>query len=136
MSLIDSALGRFVPRVRVGTQYLKEQLSTLGVTVRVSDGCLEELVRDAIAAVAKAGKTEEPYLTCLRRELDSRAQFIFSWTGSDGAFEAEQYRDLVAIARRYALPRPWKGTGPASPSQLQKPRRDKIPAHLVRKSAG
>jgi hypothetical protein len=135
MSLIESALGRFVPKVRVGTQYLKEQLAAREVKVRVSDGCIEDLVRDAIESIAQAPRTDEPYLTCLRRELDARAEFISEWTGSDAGLDSQKDSTLIAIARRYALPRPWKCRGPAQPTELLSEHRDTIPAHLVRKAS-
>jgi len=131
--LIASALSRFAPKIRIGKRYLKDQLQFRAVGVRVCDGCIADFVRNAIELSAHPVKTDESYLDRLRRELDACAQFILEWTGSDKPFEQEGHRALVAIARRYALPRSWKSNGIAANLGPSKRRREVIPEHLVRR---
>jgi len=87
---------------------LKEQLWADGVRVWVSAGFLAELARIASVAAARTRQADEPYEACLRREIVIRSRFIREWTSSDKKFDQTQWGELVAIARRYALPRPWK----------------------------
>jgi hypothetical protein len=46
--------------------------------------------------------------------MQTRTQFIKEWTGSDKKFEPAQADELVAIARKYALPRQWTVTQPGA----------------------
>lgn len=108
MKLLDSAIDSFVPRFTNATRMLKEQLSAEGVSVWVSAGCLAEFARIASVAAARTRQTDEPYGSCLRREIVTRSRFIREWTSSDKKFDQTQWGELVSIARRYALPRSWK----------------------------
>lgn len=101
---------RFRPRVQLrnATRMLKEQLSAEGVSVWLSAGCLAELARVASAAAARTRQGDEPYESCLRREILTHARFIREWTGSDEKFDQTQCSELVSIARKYALPRSWR----------------------------
>lgn len=89
------------------TRMLKERLSAEGVSVWVSAGCLAELARIASAAAARGRQADEPYGSCLRREIVTHARFIREWTSSDRKFDQTQWGELVSIARKYALPRSW-----------------------------
>lgn len=95
-------------QLRNATRMLKEQLSAEGVSVWVSGGCLAEFARIASAAAARAGRADEPYESCLRREIVTHARFIREWTTSDREFDQTQWSELVSIARQYALPRSWR----------------------------
>ncbi len=82
----------------------------------MTDGCLDELVREADARVRSersAGKCS--YVERLRSQLAQDAEFIQRWTGSDEAIAEEREEStqvLVRIARKYALPRRWKLSEP------------------------
>jgi hypothetical protein len=113
----DRAMGLLVLKLGLSTRYLRQQLTSQGVRVSVSDGCVEGLVRNANKAVLHTRRTDEPYFLCLRRRLDSRARFILLWTTTDERFECEDWGELVSIVRKYALPRPWK-QGPKGPGDI------------------
>ncbi len=115
MRLIDATIRLCAPRRR----WLKEQLAERGVKILLSEGCLQDLVNDADAAAwrrlsASAGSCG--FLTCLREELEARAEFVRCWTGCDERIESDDERRaiLVRIARKYALPRPWKLSEPVA----------------------
>ena len=97
-----------------GLRWLREELDAAHVTIRLTDGCLDEFVRDADEAVRRSGK-ELSYVEQLRKELAGRASFIQRWTGSDEKMtlrDEESLQALVRIARKYALPRRWKLSEP------------------------
>jgi hypothetical protein len=104
---LSSAIDYFVPKFTNATRMLKEQLAAEGVNVWVSPGCLKELAEIASLAAARTRQADEPYNSCLRREIVTRARFIRAWTGSDKKFDQTQWRELVSVARKYALPRSW-----------------------------
>jgi hypothetical protein len=108
MKLLSSAIDSFVPKFTNATRMLKEQLAAEGVSVWVSPGCLEELAKIASAAAARTRQADEPYISCLRREIVTRARFIRQWTSSDENFDQTQWGELISVARKYALPRSWR----------------------------
>jgi hypothetical protein len=108
MKLLNSAIDYFEPKFTNATRMLKEQLTAQGVSVWVSPGCLEEFAKLASLAAARRRQPEEPYISCLRPEVVTHARFIREWTSSDKNFDQTQWGELVSVARRYALPRPWK----------------------------
>jgi hypothetical protein len=116
MKLLDSIVRSFVLALGLGLRWLREELQALQVDIRLTDGCLAELVHDADTAVTRSGtNSERPYVERLRKELALRAGFIQRWTGSDeklSAREGESLQGLVRIARKYALPRRWKLSDP------------------------
>ena len=116
MKGLDSVVRTFVLALGIGLRWLREELTALHVSIRLTDGCLTELLHDADAAVLRAGSnTRQSYVERLRSELALRAGFIQRWTGSDeklSAQEAESLQPLVRIARKYALPRRWKLSEP------------------------
>lgn len=97
-------------KLRNARRMLKEQLSAEGVSVWLSAGCLAELAGIASAAAARTCQADEPYESCLRREILTHARFIREWTSSDRKFDGSQWSELVSIARKYALPRSWRLT--------------------------
>jgi hypothetical protein len=113
MKLLDP-FTRFFALVRgLGSRWLKEELSAHGVRVRLSEGCLDELVRHAdMVAWRQASGGSVPYLVLLRQALAADANFIQLWTGSDQKF-GEEAEALVRIARNFALPRCWRLSEPA-----------------------
>jgi hypothetical protein len=116
MKGLDFIVRMFVLTLGVGLRWLREELQAAKVGIRLTDGCLAELVRDAdIAATRSTGAAGSSYVERLRRELTVRASFIQRWTGSDeklSAQETETLQSLVRIAREYALPRRWKLSEP------------------------
>src|SRR5579872_1143641 len=108
MSLLDSATEHLEPKFTNATRMLKEQLTAQGVSVWVSPGCLGEFAKIASLAAARRRQPGEPYISCLRPEIVTHARFIREWTTSDKRFDQTQWGELVSVARRYALPRPWK----------------------------
>ncbi len=116
MKGLDSIVRLFVLALGIGLRWLREELQAAQVTIRLTDGCLVELLNHADAAVTRAGTNkEQPYVERLRKELALRASFIQRWTGSDEKLsvrEEESLQALVRIARKYALPRRWKLSDP------------------------
>jgi hypothetical protein len=116
MKLLDP-IHRFLALVRgIGARWLKEELVAHGVRVRLSEGCLEELVRHAdMRAWRQSTGSTVPYLSHLRQALAADAHFIQLWTGSDEKFGTDDDTgELVRIARNFALPRPWRLSDPAA----------------------
>jgi hypothetical protein len=126
MTLFDYTMRAFVPSLGFGTKWLKEQLDAAAVKVHLTDGCVEELANDAEGAAWRASSSAngEPmtYLERLRSELAARAEFVRRWTASDDKFDMteESNQALVRIARKYALPRPWKVSEPVA-SEWRRP---------------
>jgi hypothetical protein len=108
MKLLDSALDSLVPKFTSAPRMLKEHLRAEGVSVLVSVGCLAEFARIAKAAAAHMRQANEPYRSCLQREIVTRSRFIREWTSSDMKFDEAQWGELVSIARKYSLPRAWR----------------------------
>lgn len=126
MKLLDYTVRMLVPNLGIGARWLKEQLDTAGVKVRLSDGCVEELANDAEMAawrlVSNPHREPTTYLNLLREQIAQRAAFIRRWTDSDDKFDLteETVQALVRIARKYALPRPWKLSDPVA-SEWRRP---------------
>jgi len=116
MRLIDSTMRLCVPGLGIGRRWLREHLDEFGVRVPLCEGCLDELVEDAEEAARElhAARPEQSYLSVLRGELIARAEFVRVWTATDTNASAAGQRaeSLVRIARKYALPRPWKLSDP------------------------
>jgi hypothetical protein len=120
MRLISSTIRSFVPGSGVGKRWLKAQLNEHRVTIRLSDGCLDELVDDAHSVatgqLAAPGERAFSYLGQLREELAARAEFVRRWTTTDERMDGPDaaFQRMVKIARKYALPRPWKLSEPVA----------------------
>jgi hypothetical protein len=116
MKGLDSIVRMFILWHETGVRWLRRELEALHVNIPLTDGCLGEFARDADNAVRQAGSDgTRSYVERLRAELARRAAFIQRWTGSDDDLsprEAESLQSLVRIARKYALPRPWKLSEP------------------------
>jgi hypothetical protein len=109
MNILNFAIDKVMPKVINATRMLKEQLEEERIRVRISEGCLAELAQVASrAAVQASDKADSPYSVRLQRELQLVCHFIRQWTDSDESFDPEQFNELVSIARKFALPRPWK----------------------------
>ena len=116
MKGFDSIVRLIVLALGLGLRWLREELHAAEVNIRLTDGCLAELLREADGAVVRSStNTERSYVERLRAELAARADFIQLWTGSDeklSARDEESLQALVRIARKYALPRRWKLSEP------------------------
>jgi hypothetical protein len=119
MKLLDSGIRVLTLVQGTGVRWLKEELSSLSVKIPLTEGCLDEMVRDADGAAWQAVATatgETSYLTELRQELRNQATFVQRWTGTDDKIAADDAsaEAFVRIARKYALPRPWKLSDPVA----------------------
>jgi hypothetical protein len=127
MNLVDSTMRYAIPALGVGVRWLKDELLERGVSVRITESCLRELVADADSAArfqASGLDSHESYVTRLRHEIAGRAEFVREWTRSDERIDLDGLHSeaLVRIARKYALPRAWRLTDPvAMPSQHPTP---------------
>ena len=119
MKLLDATLQLAIPTFGVAERWLKDELTTHGVTVPVTDAFIRDLAADAVTAARNdAGADEDgtPYSVRLHRELAERADFVRAWTMSDddAAIAQLQSGALVRIARKHSLPRAWKLSVPVS----------------------
>jgi hypothetical protein len=116
MKGLDSMVRLMLRAQGTGLRWLREELEAANVRIRLTDGCLEELVRNADAAATRAGGTRESsYVERFHKELGLRANFIQRWTDSDEKMslqDEQTLQELVRIAREYALPRRWKLSDP------------------------
>ena len=116
MKGLDSIVRLMLRAQGTGLRWLREELDAANVRIRLTDGCLEELVRNADEAVIRSSANpRQSYVERFRKELAARANFIQRWTGSDENMtlqDEETLQELVRIARAYALPRRWKLSDP------------------------
>jgi hypothetical protein len=124
MKLLDSGIRVLTLVQGTGVRWLKEELSSLSVKIPLTEGCLEEMLRDADGAAWQAVVTatgETSYLTELRQQLRNQATFVQTWTGTDDKIAADDAsaQAFVRIARKYALPRPWKLSDPVAVESLR-----------------
>jgi hypothetical protein len=119
MKLLDSGIRVFTLAQGTGVRWLREELASLNVKTPLTDGCVEELVRHADStawqAVGAASGTSS-YLSALRQQLRVQATLVQRWTGTDDKIPSEDAsaQEFVRIARKYALPRPWKLSDPVA----------------------
>ena len=98
-------------------RWLKEELASLNVKTPLSEGSLEELARVADSAAWAVLDASEgaSYLAVLRQQVREQATFVQRWTGTDEKMGDESgVQAFVRIARKYALPRPWKLSEPVA----------------------
>jgi hypothetical protein len=127
MKFVESTMRYAIPAAGLSVRWLKDELSARNVSVRLTDACLRELVMDADAAAQRQAydlEAPRPYLSRLRREIAARAEFLNIWTLSDEPLDLDDpfNKRLVIVARKYALPRPWRLSEPvASECQRRTP---------------
>jgi hypothetical protein len=119
MKLLDSGIRVFTLAQGSGVRWLKEELASLNVKIRLSEGCLEELVRHADSTAWETldvASGSGSYLEELRQQLRVRAALVHRWTCTDDKLPDDDTlaQDFVIIARKYALPRPWKLSDPVA----------------------
>jgi hypothetical protein len=118
MKLLETGIRVLTQAQKTGVRWLREELGSLNVKIPLTDGCLEELVRDADSnawqtlALIEGGS----YLVELREQLRVQATLVQRWTGTDDKLQADDAnaQAFVRIARKYALPRPWKLSDPVA----------------------
>jgi hypothetical protein len=119
MKFVESGIRVFTLAQGTGVRWLREELSALSVKTPLTDGCLEEMLRDAdVAAWQAVGATQgsSSYLAELRQQIHEQAALVQRWTGTDEKIADDDVRAqaFVRIARKYALPRPWKLSDPVA----------------------
>jgi hypothetical protein len=116
MKGLDSMVRWLLLAQGTGLRWLREELDAANVRIPLTDGCLDELVRNADESARRSGTNlEQSYVERFRKALAAHANFIQRWTGSDEKMTApndETLPELVRIARKYALPRRWKLSDP------------------------
>ena len=141
MKLVDSTIRYAIPAFGIATRWLREELTVRGVKILLTEACLKELVTDAASAVtlpdaalrAAGSQSGGSYAACLRLEIAARAEFLRLWTQSDDPIDpSDDARErLVRVARKFALPRPWRLSEPVA-SECQR----RTPSYLHWASAG
>jgi hypothetical protein len=125
MNLVESTIRFAIPALGVGSRWLREELRARAVSVRLTEACLKELLLDAYKAAKRQAAdigSSKSYRSCLRQQIDTRAEFLRVWTLSDDEIDADgpYSNDLVRLARKYALPRPWRLSEPVASESLRR----------------
>jgi hypothetical protein len=124
MKLFEYGVRAIVLSQGAGVRWLRDELDSLKVKIPLSEGCVEELVRQADKEAWRAissATPHKPYRNLLREQLVVQAAMVQRWTCSDEkiAQEDEIGQVFVRIARKYALPRPWKLSEPVAVESRQ-----------------
>lgn len=118
MTWLDSGIRVLLLAQGTVTRWLREELDSLRVRIRLTEGCIEELAREADGAArsAAAAGSEASYVELLREQLILQASWVLRWTTTDEKVPADDpvAQAFVRIARKYALPRPWKLSDPVA----------------------
>jgi hypothetical protein len=125
MRLIDSLKRLALLETGSAVEWLRDELRMRGVSVPMTEACLRAFVNDADATARQVSGNS--YESTLKQQIAARAEFLKAWTGSDEPIDASDVarKQLVSIARQYALPRRWKLS---EPEVVRSPRR--IPHHF------
>jgi hypothetical protein len=119
MSWLNSGIRVLLLAQGTAARWLREELSSLKVRIRLTDGCIEELGREADQAARRAvadGGGGLSYAELLREHLIVQANWVRRWTMTDEKVPDDDpvAQAFVRIARKYALPRPWKLSDPVA----------------------
>ncbi|MBW4050149.1 MAG: hypothetical protein HIU85_01635 [Proteobacteria bacterium] len=118
MTWLNSGVRVLLLAQGTAARWLREELQSLKVRIRLTDGCIEELAREADRAARRAAAAggRASYSQLLREQVVVQANWARQWTATDetmsGGDPAAQA--FVRIARKYALPRPWKLSEPVA----------------------
>ena len=116
MTWLDSGIRVLLLAQGTAARWLREELALLKIRIRLTDGCIEELAREAdrAARCAVTAGTEGSYAELLREQLRVQARWVRRWTDTDEKVSADDpaAQAFVRIARKYALPRRWKLSDP------------------------
>ena len=118
MTWLNSGIRAFLLAQGTAARWLRDELDALKVRILLTDGCIEELARAADHAARRAGAAGDnaSYVELLRAHLIVQARWVQRWTMTDEKAPAEDpvAQAFVRIARKYALPRPWKLSDPVA----------------------
>jgi hypothetical protein len=124
MTWLDSGIRAFLLAQGTAARWLREELHSLKVRIRLTDGCIEELAREADHAARRAiaarhgcqaSGDDASYAELLRQQVIVQANWVHRWTATDEKVPADPVAQaFVRIARKYALPRPWKLSEPVA----------------------
>jgi hypothetical protein len=118
MTWLNSGIRALLIAQGTAARWLREELNSLKVRILLTDGCIEELAREADDAARRAGATGggASYVELLRAHLIVQADWVRRWTTTDEKPPADDpvAQAFVRIARKYALPRPWKLSEPVA----------------------
>ncbi len=122
MNLVESTMRFAIPALGVGARWLREELQARAVSVRLTEACLKELLLDANKAAKRQAADIGSYRQCLRDQILTRAEFLRIWTLSDDRIDTDgpYTEELVRLARKYALPRPWRLSEPVASESLRR----------------
>jgi len=118
MTWLDSGIRVLLLAQGTAVRWLREEIHSLQIRIRLTDGCIEELAREADHAARRAvtAGTDGSYVELLREQLAVQASWVRRWTMTDEKVPADDpaAQAFVRIARKYALPRPWKLSEPVA----------------------
>ncbi len=125
MTWLDSGIRAFLMAQGTAARWLREELHSPRVRIRLTDGCIEELAREADHAARRAAAAQRgcqapgddaSYAELLRQQVIVQANWVRRWTATDEKVPADDpvAQAVVRIARKYALPRPWKLSEPVA----------------------
>lgn len=118
MTWLNSGIRVLLLAQGTAARWLREELNALKVCIRLTDGCIEELAREADHAARRwvGAGNDASYVGLLRQQLIVQANLVRRWTATDEKVAADDpvAQAFVRIARKYALPRPWKLSDPVA----------------------
>ena len=118
MTWLNSGIRALLLAQGTAARWLRDELNSLKVATRLTDGCIEELAREADLAARRATAAGDgfSYAQLLREQLAVQANWVRRWTTTDDKPPADDpiAQAFVRIARKYALPRPWKLSDPVA----------------------
>ena len=125
MTWLDSGIRIFLLAQGTAARWLREEISALKVRIQLTDGCIEELAREADHGARRASAARHggqgsgegvSYIELLREQIIVQADWVRRWTATDEKPPADDpvAQAFVRIARKYALPRPWKLSEPVA----------------------
>lgn len=116
MTWLNSGIRALLLAQGSATRWLREELDSLKIGILLTDGCIEELAREADRAARHAlcASGAASYVELLRAHLTVQANWVRRWTTTDEKTPGDDpvAQEFVRIARKYALPRPWKLSDP------------------------
>jgi hypothetical protein len=119
MTWLDAGMRALLLARGAATRRLRRELNSLTIGIKLSDGCIDELARAADHGARRAlssGAGARSYVELLREQLGVQANWVRRWTSTDEKVPDDDpvAQAVVRIARKYALPRPWKLTEPVA----------------------
>ncbi len=119
MTWLNSEVRGLLRARGTAARWLRAELNALKVEVMLSGGCVEALAREAdqrARRALQAGGAGGSYFEQLREQVRHQAGWVRRWTDTDEPMPTEDAvaQSVVRIARKYALPRPWKLTEPVA----------------------